>query len=279
MKKITILAIIAALLCGILLYGYLNSMEKRVTEAEAEHTVVPQTVPVVVAASDIPPFVDITDEMLTLKEFPVDVVPETAALSFEEVVGLQSGATVVKDAMLFRNAVGTPEEIGTCLSYLIPEGMRAMTLTIDYETGVAGHLTEGDHVDVLQYMVASPVKDEDEEEETGDEEKEPLDSITVSTGEKREMTPSEVCILLENVEVLKLGEKGWNREEQGMYSFITLALTPEQTLDLMNAQHRGDCVLGIALRGRGDTQLLNLPIYAYTETMERLAPENTNPGG
>lgn len=257
MKKIAVLAALAALLCGILLYGYLDSVEKRVTEVEEENIVEPETVSVVVAATDIPPFMEITDEMLTLKEYPLDVVPETAARSYEDVVGLQTDGTVVKDAMLFTGAVGTPEEIGTNLSYLIPEGMRAMTVIIDYETGVGGYLTEGDRVDLLLYTDTSDYPD----------------MVTSHNGEERTVSGSTVCILLENIEILKLGEKGYNPETEGMYSTVTLALTPDQTLDLMNARSRPDGKIGIALRGREDEEILNLSVLSFTESMERFPAE------
>ena len=276
MKKITLLAVLAAILFGILLYGYLDSLEKKVTETEAESVVLPETVPVVVAAADIPPFTDITDEMLTMKEFPVNVVPETAARSFEQVVGLQSGGIVVKDTMLFPSAVGTAEEVGASLSYTIPKGMRAMTVIIDYDTGVGGYLTEGDRVDLLQFMNTSGSIREKEENPDGEETTEKtLDFLITGNGEKREVTSSAVCILLENIEILKIGEKGFNPDTDGMYSTVTLALTPEQTLDLMNAQNRDDCSFGIALRSRGDEEIRNLPILSYTGSMERFPVEET----
>lgn len=246
MKKMILLAAVAAVICGVLVFGYLRILELR-TEA-AERASVPKTESVVVAAQDIPPFTDITKEMITFRAFPAEYIPAAAARKVDDVIGLQADGTIVAGEILYTTALAEAEEIGSSLSIRIPDGMRAMTVSVSTDTGVGGYLTEGDFVDVLQYI---PTEDPD--------------SITADNGETREISGGVTKVILEGVEILELGTKRSDAEMSVLYSNVTLALTPEQCSMLVASQSMEGGELYLSLRQRDNDSKEYSATVTYTE--------------
>ena len=232
MKKIRLLALAAALVCGLLIFLYMKSLNKPAAASQEETAVKA----VVTAAQDIPAYTVITEDMLTLTEYPEMLVSDKALLSTEEAVGLQSSRAVYAGEMLIRDALGSAEEVGASLSCRIPEGLRAMTVDIGLAPGVAGYLTEGDHVDVLVY-------EETDAAAGTDENGQPLPTTTPALGETSR-------ILFEDVEVLTTGEANMVRDGSVIYSNLTFLLTPDQCRILTDAEMRPGCSLYLTLRSR-----------------------------
>lgn len=259
MKKIGLFAAIAALLCGFLIYTWMDSVEKRVTATEAPAPVV-ETVPVVTAVESIPPYTAIKTDQLTLTDFPADYVPETAVLSLDEVKGLYSNRTIYAGEILYTNAVTAKEKMEAPLSYRIPEGMRAMTIGVNSATGVAGYVTEGDVLDIYAYYKTEihSTKEDPVTGGTGDGDSalvetyiQTNDRVLTSSGEHYFPDTAVVSInLLESVEVLAVDTPFYT--EEGIYTSLTLALTPEQCVKLNLMEWREGVTLTLALRPRDD---------------------------
>ncbi len=277
MKKVMIIAAAAAICCGLLLYRYLSSVEERTRKAEensariSRETRAPEEkIKLLTAKEDIPPYTPITADMVQLKDYPKAYAPAGAASTVEEVLGMQSAGTVYAGQILLKEAVGTPEEIGEGLAFRIPEGKRAMTLTLDTAGGVAGFLCEGDFVDLLYYLAAEPETEKPEEDTDGegpvpDTEKPEL--LILENGEERVLSYGVAMTLLENAQVLELELPTYEPEESGYrYEYVTLALSPEECLKLLTAQMQGGRLTAV-LRQRGDESLLREGPRSVTEIM------------
>ena len=234
MKKVSLLAVIAAILCGVLLYLYTNGMAKRVESATALAKKNPELATVVVAVQDIPPFTPIQEEMVTLKDFPLSYVDSMAATDLNQVIGLQSNGTIYTGEMIFANAVTSAEESDSSLSYRIPDGMRAMTINVSISQGVGGYLTVGDYVDVIECFTTDQAE-----------------TIFTDKGKQVNIAPATVAdIAAEGVEILALGSNGYTGEDGDIYGTVTLQLSPEQCFAITAASGMG-ASFTLTLRQRG----------------------------
>lgn len=279
MKRTYLIAALFAIICGLLIYKYLGSLEERTQKAEqgAKGETVQATLAMkklVVAAQDIPPLTPLTEEMLAEKEFPADYAPENAATDLKALIGLQADGTIYTGEILLTTSVGKLEELSEDLAFEVPEGMRAMTINIDSLSGVGGYIVKGDRIDLMHYIEAELWVDESEEaaEEVPDEEnasaqeetKEVLsDYVITENGEKRVLSPGVIQILLQNVEVLRTGMYGYSREGGTVYNSLTLALSPEDCLLLYSALKQGS--LYATLRRTGDEKLTEQELLTVTE--------------
>src|SRR4051794_7154349 len=82
------------------------------------------TVTVLVAAVDIPPFAAITPDMIKTQEWPKDVVPNDALTKPEEALDRPVLTPMVKGELLFENKLA-PRGAGRGMTTKIPKGMRA----------------------------------------------------------------------------------------------------------------------------------------------------------
>ncbi len=103
---------------------------------------------VVVATRNIEPKVMLTAKMLETKEFPADSVPVDAVTEVTDIVNLPTRAKIFKgDIMTAQKVYKNLEQAGFVGS--IPPNCRAVSVTINDVTGVAGFAKPGDYVDVL----------------------------------------------------------------------------------------------------------------------------------
>src|SRR5262249_49807546 len=82
----------------------------------------PETVPVLVAAFDIPPLTEIAPEMVKVYECPKDLVPTDALTKVEDALGRGVMTPLVKGEFLL-NAKLAPRGTGRGLGAKIPKGM------------------------------------------------------------------------------------------------------------------------------------------------------------
>ena len=249
MKKVYLIAAVCALISGLLLYSYLGTLQ---SEAQQDAPQISYT-DVVVALNDIPAYTEITEEMLTMQSVPTEGIHASAALSYDQVVGLMCDGTIVAGETILTNKLSEAGEIGDSLAYLIPDGMRAMTISVSAETGVAGFLTTGDFVDVLAYVEEDYYYDENDVPEgmitTGD--------ITVEV----ESSAGKSTVVADAVEILKVGDITY--ADGTVYTTLTLALTPEQCHAVFAAEQAG--ALCVSLRSAGDTAPVSHEVYDFTD--------------
>lgn len=196
MKKIYIIAIVSAAICGILLYSFFSGYEKKTTEVPEKSE--QRTEQIVVASQDIPAYSELKREMLKVVSVPEGSSHKNAAHTIEEAVGKITEREITSEEQILLNKIYETGDSGTSLSYQIPKGMRAMTTTVSLEQDVAGYLEEGDLIDLIATV--------------------PQKGNTV---------------VLSAVKILRLGEVTARGSEQ-VNTNITLLLTPKQCITLAN---------------------------------------------
>lgn len=243
MKKIYILSLIMAIIVGISVYLYANSLQEKM-----QNTVIP-TGQVVVAITSIPANTMITSDMVAVVEMPEGGMNPLSAVKLSDVVGLitQYPLAPQEQILTFRLREQGKEGGGT-LSYIVEEGQRAVSVGVDSVSGISGYIAKGDHVDVVATMIQK-VNEE---------------SITISS------------MLVEDLLVLETGEKQIASAESttATYTTVTISATPEQILKINYAVNNGKIIL--VLRSvldheevKPDTFALNIPVdTALTETSD-----------
>lgn len=132
----------AAILIGV------NLMSKEEAAPPPEDTPLVAMTKVVVAKVNIPPRTRIQESMLQMKEVPADLVPEGAIDNFDEVKNVQIKVSIFAGDILtiqkVFNETGDEGFVGA-----IPADCRAVSISVNDLTGVAGFAKPGDKVDLL----------------------------------------------------------------------------------------------------------------------------------
>jgi pilus assembly protein CpaB len=224
MKKIIVLAICFALLTGLLTYAFLQKLEQpdEVSYEEA-----------VVAVDDIPPYTSITAEMVAVKKLPEGAAHPKAAHAVSEVEGLVTESLILAEEQILPETLKVKGKSESGLSYVIPEGYRAYTISVDETTGVAWFLRRGDIVDVFADLADVPFE------------------------EKTESNGHVSLLLVEGCELAAVGTTTEAvKEEERFYASVTLLVTPEDAQRLTYAISEGK--IHLALRGINDRSELEL---------------------
>jgi pilus assembly protein CpaB len=222
-KRIWIITAVLALITTTLVYLYLGQVEAASKENKIEMS------EVVVAISEIPAHVKVTEEMLELKEVPSETVHADSYNDISKVIGgtttteLIAGEQVLSDRIV--SDVGDSE-----LSYRIPGNMRAITVPSSEVNGVGGYIVSGDKLDILVSYVPSA-------------------GVQV------------VYTQIQNIEVLETGANNvaTPETEAGVPTSLTLLVTPAQAEIIAYANLSGS--FHFTLRNPVDTAKQDLTGY------------------
>jgi pilus assembly protein CpaB len=186
------------------------------------------TVTVLVAAKDVQRGLWISADFLATKEYPRELVPEGAILHKEDAVERTALVPLVKDELVLEAKLAS-RYAGRGLAPLIPDGMRAITITTNISSAVAGFILPGNHVDVLLSM--------------SDVGPNPLTGGATTT------------TLLQNVEILAVDQHmdtpADNKIDINLRS-VTLLVTADQAAKLQLGQTKGQ--LHLTLRNPNDSK-------------------------
>lgn len=242
-KQLLILAGVAAFFMFLTIYFAMSLLIKEpVAQPESPPKAAPeqkQTIemtPVVVAKVNIPPRTRIQDSMLQIKELPVDMVPEGAIKSFDDVKNVQIKVSIFAgDILTIQKVFSESGDEG--FTGIIPADCRAVSISVNDLTGVAGFAKPGDRVDLL-------------------------------LAEKGRYSAT-TSLLLQNVPLLSvnqdvtgampIGENGVPTAAITNPSIATFALPPQDILKLISATKLGDIYM---------TLRPSHPRAAYVEEME-----------
>lgn len=210
-------ALFFAVMAAWLAYGYLQR------ELSSVRAVQPQRV--VVAATDIPIGSAINASQLKVTSWPKDSVPPGTAQQPDQLVNrvairpIASGDAVTEAKLKPKS--GAPGS--GFMTYVVPQGHRAVTVAVNEVAGVAGFLTPNDRVDVI---VTTPLPNNDKE------------SISK--------------IMLENVPILATGQVTDQKEGKPVVvPTVTLDLVPEDAEKLVLSSSKGS--LQLLLRNIADS--------------------------
>ena len=209
-----------AAVCGLLMFGVffmiLSSVNKEpqpVTETKEVAKI--ETVKVVVAKQNIPVRTRIQESMLQLKEMPETAVPEGALKDFSTILNEPARVTIFAgDVLTQQKLFGERSDEGFLGT--IPQDCRAVSISVNNVTGVAGFAKPGDFVDLL--LVEK-------------------DNYSATTN-----------ILLQNVQLLSINQSMSASAVDGSEAInnptiATLALRPAEAVKLISAAKLGEIYL------------------------------------
>lgn len=149
-KQLLMLAAAAALLMFVTIYvGVSFLVKEEMIERPVEETKPPvEKTAVVVAKVNIPPRTRIQESMLQIKELPVDMVPEGAIKNFNDVLNVQIKVSIFSGDILTVQKVFSDKSAEGFVGAIPPE-CRAISISINDITGVAGFAKPGDFVDLI----------------------------------------------------------------------------------------------------------------------------------
>ena len=189
---------------------------QKVTPVTQTQTAVTQ---VVVAKDDIPSRTVIQEDMLEIKELPVEAIPRGAMMNMHDVVGQPAASTIyagdivtLSKLIVDKNKVGFVGEI--------PENCRAVSVGISEITGVAGFAKPGDYVDVILV------------EKT-------------NQGATSRFLLKNVLLLGINQDTAQEKSGAQNDKTKAKPATATLALQPDDMLQLISAAAIGDIYLAL----------------------------------
>lgn len=210
MNKIRIFAVLAALLTAVSVYFYLSSLNKPVPVV---------LVDVIVANQAIGIRTEITADMVKTIQLPPSAVHPNAVRSASDVVGTIAGARFEAEEQILNTKIVKAGDVKGGMSYLVEKGMRAMTISVDPVTGVAGYVAANDIVDILAA----------------------IDVSTLGADGTTQTVDTYSFALMQNIKVLASGTKLQNKAqaEDVDYATITVLVTPEQAIKLNLASLKG----------------------------------------
>lgn len=138
---------------GLCMFGLMYAALTNIKEVEQVDKSMPampavKTRSVVIAKTDITPQTLLKRDMLEMREFPESMVPENAAVDMSTVLNRSVKTEIFAgDVITSQKLYGESEAAGFIGA--IPKDCRAVSVSINDITGVAGFAKPGDHVDVI----------------------------------------------------------------------------------------------------------------------------------
>lgn len=142
-KKLLALCGLAAILVFLIIYFILSSVFSDKKESKPAPAAM---VPVIEASWDIEPQTVITEDMVKAVEVSSNLVPSGALTDKMAVVGKKAGTSIMEGDVITTRKLS--QKAGGFVG-LIPEGMRAVSFSVNDVTGVSGFAKPGDKVDIL----------------------------------------------------------------------------------------------------------------------------------
>jgi pilus assembly protein CpaB len=276
-RRLLLLALVAGLVAAILIYAALS----RSSESTGGGTATSMT-SAVVAKQDIPARTKITTSMVEVRQVPADTSSELAYADLSQVVGQVTRYPIATNEQVLSTKVVSLQSVaktGDSLSYVIPEGRRAISIQVSEVVSSGGLVLPGDYVDVIGvFDVIFGVGDQE------------------TTADKYFSR-----IILQNIEVLAVaqtvvdtaseataasatatsgaeatGEQRVRNTDAAPVpkaSTVTLSATPQEAQLLFLAEENG--VLRLAVRPYGDATVQDVPFVAESELIPPNLPRPT----
>jgi pilus assembly protein CpaB len=217
MKKVKVLALVTAVIAAVLLYNFLNSLDKK-ANVEVVKT------GILMASVNIPPNTTITEEMVEITQIPVEAAHAESVVNEAAAVGKFSKYEITAGEQVLSTKLISPEGGGGdgTLAYEIKPGMRAISIGVGNLSGLVGMIKPHNTVDILAQF-QKPEKQPDGSEKL-------IDYTTM---------------LAENIRVLAVDDvisqegKTVNPETGTSYTSVTLQVTPQQAMELNMSEYKG----------------------------------------
>jgi len=260
------IALIVAIILGLVAVVAVHAYVKRVRE---NYAYMMEGIKVLVATEDLPAGEKIDPGDVAAKQVPRRYVLAQAVLATDvaEVYGAKLSAPVRKGDQVLWSAVGGKLEKG--LARLIPDGERAVTISVTDVTSVGSMILPNDHVDVVGTFTVTR----------------PPEAGAILPGTTREQLQTEIATItiLQNVTVLAVGNimggaVGLPEKVRQSYGTVALSLTPSEAELVVFAQNHGE--LTLVLRSDEDLSILEeVPRINFDYLVEHVAMVTKERGG
>lgn len=238
-QAVTIVAVVALLFAGLASWGVYTYLQQQTSKARISEA---QTI--VVAAGEIPIGTKLDTTQMKTVTVPKDSMQPGSATDPKTLVGrvvirqLSPGDAITEQKMMPKEGTS----MAGIMSYIIPQGHRAVTVGVNEVAGVAGFVAPNNRVDIV--LTASTPK--------------------YAAGEKISK------IILQNVTVLATGQITEQKDGKPVVvPTVTLDLLPEEAERLINAASQGS--LQLLLRSVIDTT----PVEARGATITKVLTSTT----
>lgn len=240
--RILAAALVLAAIAAGLIVAFLASRGNISSEPLAP-AVVEEPVPVVVAIQEIPSGTLVTAEMVELRYYPEETLPEGAMPATDLVVGQVTRFPIsAGEQLTIARFVGP--STGQSISFQIPEGLRGFTIPVDVRSSPASLLVPGDFVDVIVLLDIEIL------------------GIQPVLGLNEDRDYKGAYTIFQNLQVISVQREyvdggvpyepsvRGDLPEEGNVSYVTLAVEPEDAQLLWLASSQGSVTL--SLRPFGD---------------------------
>ena len=196
---------------------------------------------VVVVKTDIAARTVFTEDMLQVKQVPTDMVPESAVTNLRTIVGQSAGVTMYAGDIVTEQKIHIENFTSTFVD-AIPKDCRAVSVGISNITGVAGFAKAGDFFDVILVQ-----KNDSSANSRLILQNVLLLSINKNAGE--DVTSSVASKVAQGVNALASTANSPSDAAQNSSQvpedpvIATLALRPQETMELVSAAALGDIYL------------------------------------
>lgn len=274
MKKIRIVALVAAVAMFVCVFMVLKGLESDSKPQDENVTSGAQKITVVVATRDIPPYTTITSDMLATETKTYDKKFADFFQKTEDVVGMVTTSDIFLGDTVSQKRVVKNDDGSLGLAYKVEEGMRAVTIAVNIESGVANALKIGNYVDVVFTIGGLELVTEDEDGDgNGDRQEIPAGVALDSFLDSDSPANSEVLlnralssfsyIAFQKVKLLAIDDKFFqsygDRITGNTYASVTLEMTPEQATQLVFLRRQKNISGDLLLRNQYDEELINDP--------------------
>ncbi len=223
LNVVILLAIIFSAAAAYGVYWYLNGVRDAYIKQG-------NFVQVAVATQDIPAKTALSSQMFAMESVPSKYINPDAIVDPNEISGKLTKSPVYAGEQILSGRLSGKGDLSEGMAFIVPAGERALTISVNEVSGLAGLIKPGDRVDVL-------VTFED-------------DAGTVMTS-----------TILQKIKVLAAGQQmnteGMQNVPEGIYQTVTLSVTPQQAQPLALATEKGSTRL--MLRSHEDEGTANIP--------------------
>ena len=277
-RRLLLLALVAGLVAAILIYAAVSRSSESTSGGSAA-----SMTSAVVAKQDIPARTKITTSMVEVRQVPADTSSELAYVDLSQVVGQVTRYPIATNEQVLSTKVVSLQSVvktGDSLSYVIPEGKRAISIQVSEVVSSGGLVLPGDYVDVIGVF-----------------------DVIFGTGDQQTTADKYFSrIILQNIEVLAVAQTvvdtvpqagttsgtdggtstsgAGSAEAQSVRntdasptpkaSTVTLSVTPQEAQLLFLAEENG--VLRLAVRPYGDATVQDVPFVAESELIPTNLP-------
>ncbi len=228
--RLILLSILCAVLAGVSAFAWLTWKEKNLLSGM-------QPVKVIAASKLIPSKSRIDAGMVEWMEIPKRYITAAHITDFKQAKGKLAIVPFIKGEPVLANKL---MEEGEQLNTAIPDGMRAVSVSVNEETGVGFMIKAGDNVDVLVTMEIQ------------------------ENGKSKMITAA----IIQAARVAAVGNEFNGSQKNEKYASVTLALTPEDAELLSFAREKGR--VSLALRPVGDTVKGKTKMISFNDLVSRI---------